>query len=360
LDKEAHPRYKVCGGGLSARIEQILDPGFHAVVEQTVRGVQFTYQGQNPCCIESSMPIAYLVMRDRFDHLLLQQARQAGTVIHEHEPVVRITQDDEFVSVTSEQGTYRARALIGADGANSMVAQHLFPKWNLRRMPTLESEIPLNRAWAYPQQGRVVIDLGSASMGYGWVFPKENQLSVGVAEFRGRMASPRGVFQRFVEADKGLSGLTIPQPLGHPLPLYAVAGAQGPRPLVQGRALLVGDAAHLVDPLFGEGIYYAVRSGQLAAQCIVDPTLGQGFSAYERMVCEEIYGEFQVASRMARILYTFPKLCHQLLHRYHDVIGLYYEVLQGRETYQSFFFKARGLVKTSFRELLGNAIPRPA
>jgi flavin-dependent dehydrogenase len=116
----------------------------------------------------------------------------------------------------------------------------------------------------------------------------------------------------------------------------------------------VGDAGHLVDPLFGEGIYYAVRSGQIAAASVLGTFRDQRRSLldYELAVAREIYTEFRVASRVARIVYTFPRLCHKLMHRYQEVINLYYEVLQGRETYQTFFRKAKGLVKASFRELL--------
>src|ERR1044071_1735209 len=66
LDKAAHPRYKVCGGGLSARIDGILDAGYKSVVEQTITGVEFTYQGTRSLVVETSSPIAYMVMRDRF------------------------------------------------------------------------------------------------------------------------------------------------------------------------------------------------------------------------------------------------------------------------------------------------------
>ena len=73
-------------------------------------------------------------------------------------------------------------------------------------------------------------------------------------------------------------------------------------------------------------------------------------------MASEIYPEFRIASRLARIVYTFPRLCHRLIHRYQEVMGLYCDVLQGRETYQSFFTKAKGLVKDSFRELLREAL----
>ncbi len=78
---------------------------------------------------------------------------------------------------------------------------------------------------------------------------------------------------------------------------------------------------------------------------------------YELAVSREIYPEFRIASRLARIVYTVPRLCHRLMHRYQEVIGLYYDVLQGRETYQTFFLKAKGLVKASLRELLREALP---
>lgn len=166
------------------------------------------------------------------------------------------------------------------------------------------------------------------------------------------------MFRRFISDEKGLASLQVPKPAGHPLPLYTHQVA-GPASLVCGQALLVGDAAHLVDPLFGEGIYYAVRSGQIAAASILGMLHDRGRTLweYEQAVRREIYAEFRIASRLARIVYTFPRLCHRLMHRYQEVINLYYDVLQGRENYQSFFLKAKTVVKDSFRELLLEALP---
>ncbi len=83
----------------------------------------------------------------------------------------------------------------------------------------------------------------------------------------------------------------------------------------------------------------------------------RSLNEYELSVTGEIYSEFRIASKIARVLYTFPRLCHRLMHRYQEVIGLYYDVLQGRETYQTFFIKAKGLVKDSVRDLLREALP---
>ncbi|HEY6289268.1 MAG TPA: NAD(P)-binding protein, partial [Nitrospiraceae bacterium] len=74
LDKATHPRYKVCGGGLSARIDRILEDDYKSVVEHTISGIQFSYRGADPFFLDSSSPIAYMVMRDRFDHFLVEKA----------------------------------------------------------------------------------------------------------------------------------------------------------------------------------------------------------------------------------------------------------------------------------------------
>jgi geranylgeranyl reductase family protein len=362
IEKHIHPRYKVCGGGLSVRIEQLLDPEFKSVVEQTIFGIQFSYRGQDSVLIESPSPIAYMVMRDRFDHHLVQQARRVGTDICEGEPARSFRHISGGVEVTTDRGLYHAQVLIGADGANSQVARHLFPGRRLRCIPTLESEIEIGQGAQCPVQGKALIDVGAGSMGYAWVFPKQGRLSVGVGEFQSKPASLKNIFDRFVRGDKDLASLDVPKPVGHPLPLFSRPTEpyrqQEPGEFVNGRALLVGDAAHLVDPLFGEGIYYAVRSGKMAATAVLDQhhNRSKRLWDYELAIREELYPEFRICSRLADIVYTFPRLCHRLLTPYQEVIQLYYEVLQGKETYQSFYRRAKGVVKSSTRDLLLEAM----
>ncbi len=359
LDKQRHPRYKVCGGGLSARIESIIGDDFKPVVEHTVYGVQFAYRGQESFLIESSSPIAYMVMRDRFDQALVEKARRAGTEIHEGEGAIQCSHCPDGVMVSTVRGRYHARFLIGADGANSLVAQQLFPRRRIQRMPSLESEVEIGPAAPYSTSRSVLIDIGATRKGYAWIFPKRERLSVGVAGFRGKASSPKTAFDRFVHDSRGLAERAIPRPVGHPLPLYPSRRNYASRSLVQGQAMLIGDAGHLVDPLFGEGIYYAVRSGQLAARAILGTihNRNQTLFEYDHALTEEIYPEFLVASRMARIVYSFPRICHRLIHNYQGVIRLYYGVLQGHTTYQGFFAQAKGLVKRSVLRFLLEARP---
>ena len=107
--------------------------------------------------------------------------------------------------------------------------------------------------------------------------------------------------------------------------------------------MLVGDAGHLVDPLLGEGIYYAVRSGQLAAKSVSDmlcnPVQHQ-LSDYEALVGTEFGPEFRVAGGLGNIIYGLPRSIHRWAglrfpDAYQRVLHRYCQMLQGKETYQS-------------------------
>ncbi|MCE3223903.1 MAG: Geranylgeranyl reductase family protein [Nitrospira sp.] len=362
FDKDRHPRYKVCGGGLSARVARFLDPEFQSVVEHTVHGVQFVYRGQHPILIESPQPIAYMVMRDRFDHHLLQQAVRAGAEIRNGEAVIDVHQDSDGVEVTTDRGRYRAKVLIGADGANSLVARRLFPQRFMHRGPALESEVPIGNGSHYPGPSTILVDVGAARQGYGWIFPKQHCLSVGVGEFRHKSTSLRKTFDRFVREEPGLTGQTVPRPMGHPIPAFSESGEEESEntrsQFVSGRALLVGDAGHLVDPLFGEGIYYAVRSGQLAAQAIL-PNVHESpmsLAAYETALNQDIVPDFRITARIARVIYTFPRLGFKLLRRYQDVVQSYYAVLQGHTSPERFLADAKNRLRVSVNDLLLEAL----
>lgn len=347
FEKQVHPRYKVCGGGLSARIAQILPAQFLGMVEETVYRVQFTYAAQQSFLIESSDPIAYMVMRQNFDQWLADRARQVGTEIHEGERVIAIHNGEDEVDVVTTQARYRSRVVIGADGAMSVVAQQCFPGGPQRKIPGLESEVPEEGTHPFQENPTVLISLRAAKKGYGWIFPKKHGLSLGVGEFVQGPKRPKQSFRDFIEHESTLVGRQIPSPLGYPIPI-ASPQAYRSRPawegrLVRGRAMLVGDAGHLVDPLLGEGIYYAVRSGQLAATSVADllsqPATGH-LRTYETLVANEFGPEFCVAGRLGRIVYGLPRVVHHWAGQrfpdaYQRVLYRYCEVLQGKETYQS-------------------------
>ncbi len=357
LEKQTHPRYKVCGGALSARIDHILPPDYTEVVEESVHRLQFSYSPKESYFVESPEPFAFMVMRSRFDKWLMTRAQQRGTDVHENEAVKKLEALPDGVKVMTTKGQYFGRVVVGADGAMSVVAQQLFAGRGLRKIPALESEIfgvSEIREPVPSEPGALklaIISLNAAKKGYGWIFPKRDGLSIGVGEFVRGDSRPKRSFQQFSQEEPSLAGLTIPTPVGHPIPVFnrhpGVKGNKWNGGLVHGRAVLVGDAGHLVDPLLGEGILYAVRSGQLAGTNIVNFLLGeQGkLEDYEQAIMQEFAEEFRIASKLNRVVYGLPRSWHRWLGRtfpgpYQGVLHRYCRLLQGQETYQSLWARA--------------------
>jgi geranylgeranyl reductase family protein len=331
LDKKSFPRYKPCGGGLSARIRMLLPPDFQSTVERTIKGIRFCYPGRGDFTLHAQEPIAYMVTRERFDHFLVQKARAMGVEIREDEAVLKIEEHPDGVKVTTPAAQYQAKVLVGADGAHSLASRLLNPNVSRRKILALEEEVPQEKIQDDPAPDEVFIDLGSAPGGYAWSFPKAARLSIGVAGFTGRQKSLLHQFSSFKSRPPLSQSFSGRRFMGHPLPLFD----SRPVRLASQRIVLVGDAANLVDPFIGEGIYYAIRSSQIAADTVLK-ALKQGpitCLLYQEHISREMYPAFRAAEKLARLSYAFPHLWYEAMQRYPEVTRWFYEILQGLEDY---------------------------
>lgn len=327
LEKAAHPRHKSCGGGLSARLLPYLDADLKEIVEREIRKVVFLLR-KKEVSGSSEQPVAYLVRRDRFDAYLAEKARKAGAEIVENCPARDWREIPEGVEVQSRRGRDTASFMIGADGAAGRVARKLHPHWKKQLALALEAEVPLRN-----QEEAVWIDL-AVPRGYGWIFPKENGAAIGVADFKGKVPKPQGLYSDFLGRHPRSSEAGSVPPNGCTIPIYRSAAP----PLVKGRVLLIGDAGGLVDPLFGEGIFYAVRSGQMAAEAIGAAFAGRGeATSYDRAVRETFYPDFERAARMAKWIYAFPTLYLEAIRLHPGAVDLYLGILRGERTYCQFW-----------------------
>jgi len=140
--------------------------------------------------------------------------------------------------------------------------------------------------------------------GYGWVFPKDDHLTVGVGCRLSKLRDGPTLFKNFLKAIPELEGKAIPQPQAQLIPLGGAVHV----PVVADRVLLAGDAAGFAEPLLGEGIYFAIKGGQIAAEtakeaCYADSFDRKSLSKYERR-CESAFrGDFDFAFRLARLSY---------------------------------------------------------
>ena len=361
IEKERLPRYKPCGGCLSTKTVRLLDFDLSPVIENTIYGAKFTYCSQDPFFIESRKPIAFLVMRDRFDQFLIDKALEAGTKILDGEKVTRVEEGADGVEVELTEGKqFRCQYLIGADGSESMVAKSLSlePQKNDGYGVAIESETPFDPSVPFPKEELqfIHLDFGRVPNGYGWVFPKKEWLSIGIGGmFREtKKMNPRVYFGSFL---KGLS--YIPEGktgkvVGHLLSSFY----DEKQKVSQGRFLLVGDAAHLMDPLQGEGIYYAVRSGMLAAEAILEGKR-EGIApsdSYQKAVRLDICENLKWALTFSRFVFRFTKLAYRTLKRYPELGEIYIQVLEGEETYQGFVTKVKERMKDLLKGKLSEKI----
>ena len=298
LEKEKLPRYKPCGGGVPRSAFLLFPFSLDPVVEREISAVRYSYRGQKEVSVPlPSRPVA-MVMRDRLDYLVLKQARAE---VAEGEKVVAVQEDERAVAVRTEKGReWRARYLIAADGANSVVARSV----GLRRTKwlgaALEAELPLDDTRMEEHAAEAFFLLGTVEQGYLWIFPKRDHLSVGVGAFRKSKQNLKAILGS--EMGKRRLWLDSVPIYAHPLPVY-----QGREKLHSRRTLLVGDAAGLMDPLLGEGVRYAMCSASIAAQAI----LSEDLAAYSRRVHKEIGIHLGIGRLWATIFYRFPHACFE-------------------------------------------------
>jgi geranylgeranyl reductase family protein len=345
LDKARFPRRKVCGGALTQRGLQALPFDISPLIHRIVDWGYVGFRGHKVCTIRSEKPLSYLIDRTTFDDFLLLKAIEVGAACHQGERVIGISQSTDRVIVSTPTGSYQAHFVVGADGIHSIVASQtgLLPDGTISLSFEARMACPTDLKGSLTDS--ITFDFGTLPWGYGWIFPKRDHLNVGVfRNWPGKRTTKKHLL-RFIHQHPGLREEDILDIRAFPGPTGGTSG-----PVHRGRVLLAGDAAHLADPWLGEGISYAILSGQMAAETIQGQLDEErpDLSPYSERINQQFVSQFIYARKMSVLVNLFYGLNVRFLKRSPTLQAIIVDLLRGERTYREIWQE----LKTHFPSIL--------
>ena len=301
LEKCQFPREKVCGDCLNPAAWPTLDrleigDAILSSPHTKLRHVEF--HGLNGSQIriplESKGRGEIAIRRSILDALLLTRARECGAEVAEGSPVTRVERSNSELgwSVHTAQCTVRSRFLVAADGRNSTVARllGLLPPAGRDRVG-LQTHIPRT------ESDPATVALRLLPEGYCGIAP------LGDSELNVCLVSRPPAIARLRSWAESRFGI----PEGHPWRTIAPL-VRAPIPPEKDRLLMVGDTARVVEPFTGEGIYYAIASGELAASHLTSRAGGGYAKAHAALYSGRLW-----VNRLTKWAVTNPRLGSALL-----------------------------------------------
>jgi flavin-dependent dehydrogenase len=313
---------KPCGGGLTHKALQRYPFLAEAGTESnSIEHCELISPSGQRAQFRMVHPVA-IFSRLALNGLMLKRAGRAGVDIH-HERVTRITKisdesiSDESISdesidgesigggstnsqrtksewqLSTPQGEYRASTVVLAAGARNPFRSQFLP-------PVAPSDLMVTAGYFIPTVSSVMqIQFLKTITGYIWVFPRADHVSAGIAGKMGE--TPTSELRRVLELWLEEHGYVLDgaQFYSHILPSFRPQTFESLEVCGEGWAM-IGDSAGLVDPITGEGLYYALRSAELCAEAIL---AGQP-QAYSAALEEEVLPELKLAARVSQRFYT--------------------------------------------------------
>ncbi len=320
LEKEKHPRHKLCGGGILADGEVLLHRlglDLAEIPHCDVDWAKFEFNGRAPGepgqgmkmrCEEDGTYAFRTIQREEFDGWLVGKARERGVQIEEGVKVTGVIREKGGVRLETDRGDFWGKVVVGADGSNSLVRRAVLPIEKAHSARALEVVTPLGGRSEKGKQDATfdfwVVKRGIR--GYTWDFPGKRD---------GKEVRVRGVY----DANTGgrAPGISLMEALGEELRRHGLDledyEAQGfpirwfePRSTFSAaHILLVGDAAG-VDALVGEGISMSLGYGEVAARVLWE-AFAKGdfsFSGYKRAVmCSSMGRALRWRNWLAKVFY---------------------------------------------------------
>jgi geranylgeranyl reductase family protein len=337
VDKASFPRDKPCGGGLTGRALRHIPCAVDPVVEHVVDRLVVRAAYGRKVVRRSSTRLIEMTQRRRLDLHLAEQAVAEGADFRDGTAVSEIATDVDGVTAQVGKEHVRATFLVGADGANGVVARVAGLGEGIVRGVALEGSVPWSALERSQYAGAAWVELGIVPGGYGWVFPKGDHANLGVGGWLTEGPHLRAHLDRLARTH-GVAPESLESVRGHRLPMRKLGTAAA-----HGRVLLVGDAAGLVDPLSGDGIYEAFVAARIAAGAIIAGTP----ETYEPALSAVLDRHAAASWKAKRAADRYPRACVWAL-RAPGVFGAVTGLLRGELEHPS---EARRIARPPLRVL---------
>jgi geranylgeranyl reductase family protein len=324
LERDALPRQKPCGGGISTRVLTRfpwLPSALPRIASHPVSSLYLEGPSGGVFRMQADGPAVILIRRIEFDYLLASLAREAGAEVVAPAAIAQASQDADGVTLRTRDGrTFRAPMVIAADGVNSVIARRLglnkgWPRAKLALDMMEETPAETLRA-TEPETLSVFYGYGGAH-GYAYIFPKKAHLNVGIGYvlpfFDEQVdVAPYDLQRSFVGDLLGRGMVAGESRREHFTPFLIPIG--GPlKTTAAGRVLLAGDAGGFVNGFSAEGIYYAMVTGELAAEAVIAARRNGGIEpaparrAYVRAWRKELGPELRDSVLIQKYLFHVPE-----------------------------------------------------
>jgi hypothetical protein len=269
------------------------------------------------------------VTRSRFDQFLLQKALEAGSDLVTQK-VMYYKEKDDHVKVLTETDEYKSRSLVISSGCQSCLKDSIQKRSTRDQYyVSIVTEIEEDEEMIEERlHGSLDFYFDAVESGYGWIFPHKGYYSVGIGGEASRIKNLRGTMQNFLRKT-GFQGAYRLH--GHKVPMGGISWK-----IANTRVLLAGDSAGFVDPLTGEGMYYALRSGQIAAKAILDQDTADISKTFADTCKKEFGEELSHALWMVKSLNPQREIFFDAFFKRKDILDNYIEIAAAKKTYKNF------------------------
>jgi geranylgeranyl reductase family protein len=350
----SHPREKVCGGGVTARAIELLDGDVLPPEGCAIRSATFEADENRAQMTISSVEALTVFPRASFDAALLGQAVAAG-VDHVRARARAIDREDGCWTIASASGPLRAHWLLGADGPSGIVRKRVFRPFGRHQLSIAAGSFIDGVVGS-----EVVVRFLDQPRGYLWSFPRPDHLAVGTCAQAAETttAALHDVTDRWLTTYRPATDRPRRR-YAWPIPSLSPRDLDREKPACA-NWMLLGDAAGLVDPITREGIFFAMRSGQLAASALGthDPA-----RAYTASIRDEVHAELRRAAELKAAFFRprFTRLLIEALNHSAAIRSVMIDLIAGRQPYSGLKRRLLGTLEFGLMmKLVASKRHRPA